>query len=51
MTQKKKDELINSVTPFMEDINYFLNSFKDELLTEEAILINNLAELVSGEGR
>jgi hypothetical protein len=47
MTSKKIKQLIASVDPYMNDINNFLNSFKDTPLSEEATLIGNLAELVS----
>ncbi|HWW41549.1 hypothetical protein, partial [Pedobacter sp.] len=43
--QKKK--LVSTVGPLMKEINDFLDSFKNQPLTEEAILIGNLAELVS----
>jgi hypothetical protein len=46
-SERQKKKLINTVYPFINEINEFLDSFKDEPLSEEAILIGNLAELVS----
>jgi hypothetical protein len=43
--QKKK--LVNAVDPFMHEINQYLSSFRDQPLDEVAILIQDLAELVS----
>jgi hypothetical protein len=40
-------KLVDQVDPYMEDINSYLNSFKDEPLSEEATLLGNLAELVT----
>jgi len=47
MSAKKKKELIDAVKPLFSDINSHINSFGDTPLTEEAMLIGNLAELVS----
>lgn len=47
MKQKEKVKLINSVQPFFEEINAYLDSFKENPLSEEAILIGDLAQLVS----
>lgn len=46
-SDEQKKKLIYRVSPYMDDINDFLNSFQDQPLSEEAILIQNLAELVS----
>lgn len=45
--RRQKEKLIVTVYPFMGEINSFLDSFKDQPLSEEAILLGNLAELVS----
>ncbi len=45
--EKQKKKLIRSVEPFMSEINNFLDSFQDNHLSDEAILLGNLAELVS----
>jgi len=45
--KKKKLELMKAVAPLMPEINRFLDSFKKEPMPEEAMLIGNLAELVS----
>jgi hypothetical protein len=47
MGEKEKLKLFNSVQPFFEEINIYLDSFKDMPLSEEAMLIGELAELVS----
>jgi hypothetical protein len=47
MQQKEKDRLINSVQPLFNEINTYLDSFKEKPLSEVAIQIGNLAELVS----
>lgn len=44
---KEKQELIKLVAPLLNQIDEFLESFKDQPLPEEAILLGNLAELVS----
>lgn len=44
---KKKKHLIKSVQPFFNEIRIYLDSFKNIPLNEEAILIGELAELVS----
>jgi hypothetical protein len=46
-TEKQKKKIVNKVYPYMTEINEFLNSFGDNPLSHEAILIGNLAELVS----
>jgi hypothetical protein len=45
--ENQKKKLVSTVYPFMKEINEYLDSFRDEPLTEEAMLIGNLAELVS----
>jgi hypothetical protein len=45
--EKQKKKLIKLVYPFMIEINEFLDSFGDEALSNEAVLLGNLAELVS----
>jgi hypothetical protein len=47
MNEKEKVMLISAVKPLFEDINIFLKSFDGEPLSEEAIAIGELAELVS----
>lgn len=47
MTQKDKIELIKSIDPFITDIDNYLASFNETPLDNEAMLIGNLAELVS----
>jgi len=47
MTGKEKQKLINTVRPFFNEINAYLDSFKDNPLSEEAMSIGDLAELVS----
>jgi hypothetical protein len=44
---RQKANLINAVYPHMVSINKFLDSFGDEPLSHEAILLGNLAELTS----
>jgi hypothetical protein len=46
-SQKQKQKLVKTVWPYMVEINSFLDSFGDEPLSHEAILMGNLAELVS----
>jgi len=46
-TKREKKKLIEEVGPYMKEINEFLESFEDKPLSEEAIMIGNLAELVS----
>jgi hypothetical protein len=46
-SEKQKNKLVNSIYPLMREINEFLDSFQDSPLTNEAILLGNLAELVS----
>jgi hypothetical protein len=46
-SERQQKKLINIVYPFMNEINKFLDSFKGQPLSEEAVLIGNLAELVS----
>jgi hypothetical protein len=46
MSKSEKSALIRVVKPLFNDINIFLNSFKDEPLSEEAVAIGELAELV-----
>lgn len=45
--KKQIKQLIESVDPYMSDINNYLNSFKEQPLSEEATLMRNLAELVT----
>jgi hypothetical protein len=47
MNESEKSRLIMVVKPLFYDINAFLNSFKDKPLSEEAVSIGELAELVS----
>jgi hypothetical protein len=47
MKKSEKIKLINSVQPFFDEINSYLDSFKDIPLNEEAMLLGELAELVS----
>jgi hypothetical protein len=47
MKKSQKIKIIKTVEPLMHEINHYLDSFKDSPLSEEAILIGNLAELVS----
>jgi hypothetical protein len=47
MKESEKSTLIRVVKPFFNEINTFLNSFKDEPISEEAASIGALAELVS----
>jgi hypothetical protein len=46
-TQQQKKQLIKKVEPLFNEINCFLESFNDRPLSYEAILLGNLAELVS----
>ncbi len=45
--ERQKKSLISTVEPLIEEINVFLDSFDDRPLNEEAMLLGNLAELVS----
>lgn len=47
LSKKKKMQLIESVDPYMSEINNYLSSFEQQPLSEEATLIGNLAELVT----
>jgi hypothetical protein len=47
MSQREKSRLIKMVNPLFDEINHFLDSFKDNPLSDEAIALGNLAELVS----
>jgi len=47
MDKREKLKLIQLVRPFFGEIRIYLDSFKDRPLSEEAILIGELAELVS----
>lgn len=46
INEKKRRELIDVVNPLFKEIDEYLNSFEDRPLTNEAILVGNLAELV-----
>ena len=46
LSNKEKKELITIVIPLFPDINEFLDSFGDDALSNEAIAIGSLAELV-----
>lgn len=46
-TEKQKRHLVKTVAPYMAEINNFLDSFGEQPLSDEAILLGNLAELVS----
>jgi len=46
-TEKEKKRLVKTVAPYTPEINKFLDSFGDGVLSDEAILFGNLAELVS----
>jgi len=46
-SEKQKKKLVKTVWPYMIEINQFLDSFGDEALSHEAILLGNLAELIS----
>jgi hypothetical protein len=46
-SEKQKKKLVKTVWPYMVGINEFLDSFGDEPLSHEAILLGNLAELIS----
>lgn len=45
-SKKKKQELISIVNPLLPQINVFLDSFGNEPLSDEAILLGDLAQLV-----
>jgi hypothetical protein len=45
--EKQKKKIVKTVEPHMVEINKFLDSFGDDALSHEAILLGNLAELVS----
>lgn len=47
MKTNKKKQLIETVSPYMSEINKFLDSFKEDPLSEEATRVGNLAELVT----
>ena len=47
MKKNKKTQLIETIAPYMSEINKFLDSFKEEPLSEEATRVGNLAELVT----
>jgi hypothetical protein len=47
ISTKEKEELVNIVSPLFHDINSYLSSFEGRTLSEEAILVGNLAELVT----
>ena len=47
MKKSQKERIINSVTPFMDEMNEYLNTFNDKPFNEAALFIQNLAELVS----
>lgn len=46
LSNKEKKELIAIVSPLFADINKFLDSFGDDPLNNEAIVIGSLAEFV-----
>jgi hypothetical protein len=46
-SEKQKKKIVKTVGPYMVEINKFLDSFGDDALSHEAILLGNLAELVS----
>ena len=46
-SEKQERNLVKKVNPYMPKINAFLDSFGDEALSHEAILLGNLAELIS----
>jgi hypothetical protein len=46
LSNKEKRELTNIVSPLFPDINNFLDSFGEDPLSDEAIVIGNLAEFV-----
>jgi hypothetical protein len=46
-SEKQKKKIVKTVWPYMVEINKFLDSFGDEALSHEAMLLGNLAELVS----
>ncbi|ATP55248.1 hypothetical protein CPT03_01605 [Pedobacter ginsengisoli] len=45
-SKNKKEELMNTVNPLLPKINTFLDSFGDDPLSDEAILLGDLAQLV-----
>jgi hypothetical protein len=47
MPKIQKKNLVDTVYPFINKINEYLSSFKDRPLSDEAIMLGNLAELVS----
>ena len=47
LSKKKKKELINAVYPFIENINKYLDSFKNDRLSDEAIKFGALAEFIT----
>jgi hypothetical protein len=46
-SERQKKILVNKVKPYMTEINSFLDSFGDEAQSHEAMLLGNLAELIS----
>jgi hypothetical protein len=46
-SDRQKKNLVKKVSPYMAEINAFLDSFGDEAQSYEAMLLGNLAELVS----
>lgn len=47
MKKTEIKKLIEQVSPYMKEINTFLDSFNDKPLTERATIVGNLAELVT----
>ncbi|HLL60283.1 MAG TPA: hypothetical protein VK338_01070 [Candidatus Nitrosocosmicus sp.] len=47
LSKKEKQNLITAVSPYMDSINTYLDSFKDKPLSNEAVLLGYLAETVS----
>lgn len=47
LSNKRKKQLIESVNPFMKEINAYLASFGENLPTEEATMVGDLAQLVT----
>jgi hypothetical protein len=45
--EKQKRKLIKTIEPYLREINEFLDSFQDNPLSDEAILLGNLAEFIS----
>jgi hypothetical protein len=45
--REQKSRLLRDVSPYLDCINAYLDSFGDETLPDEAILLGNLAEAVS----